>query len=68
MIDAGQSRPPDVDPEAWNTLCARRKSPKSKITFEQMRIVSLAKGTKESQMRAIEKTMIGELVRIITSK
>jgi hypothetical protein len=63
MVDDGVPKPADVDDDIWETLCAKRQSAKSKAKSEQMRAISKGRGSKEAQMRSIEKTMIGELVR-----
>jgi hypothetical protein len=64
MIDAGGERPAEVDPDVWKALEAKRKSREAQEKSAKMRSISKGKFTKEAQLRAIEKTMIGELVRI----
>lgn len=54
----------EVDLHVWDTLSARQKSQKSKDKSKHMQAISKGNGSKEAQMRAIEKTIIGELVRV----
>jgi hypothetical protein len=63
MIDAGDGRPPEVDPDVWKALEAKRKTREAQEKSAKMSSISRGKCTKEAQMRAIEKTMIGELVK-----
>jgi hypothetical protein len=63
MIDRGEDRPVDINPDVWKALEDRRQSPEAQEKSAKMSSISKGKASKESQMRAIEKTMIGELVR-----
>lgn len=67
MIDTGAERPPEVDKDVWIALEAKRKSHEAQEKSAKMRSISRRKSTKEDQMRAIEKNMIGELVRTTCS-
>lgn len=64
LIDPELSKLVEVEGQVWETLSARRKSQSANEKSELMRAVSKKKGSKKAQMRAIEKTMIGELVRV----
>jgi len=62
MIDANEPRPIKVDEEVWNFLTTKRNSQKEKP--EKMRAIAMGKASKTMQMNAIERAVIGQLVRI----
>jgi len=62
LIDLDLPMPVGLDPEVWETLKAKLRSAKAQEKSMQMRAVSKSKSNKETQMRSIEKRMMGELV------
>jgi len=64
LIDAGKQRPPEVTQEHWNTLVANRNTDSARKKSEQMRSISVGKGTRASQLRAIEKDALIKLGRL----
>lgn len=54
--------PAGFDPDIWELLKAKRQSQKGQEKSMQMRAVQKSKSSKETQMRSIEKRMMGELV------
>lgn len=64
LIDVDRPKLTEVDHIMWKKLQARPSLNQSKEKSAQMRTIFKEMGSKEIQMRAIEKTIIGELVRL----
>lgn len=63
LIDSDKAKPADVTDELWDTLVTNRASPASRKMSEHMRAISVGKGSKALQLKAIEKDAIVKLVR-----
>jgi hypothetical protein len=62
-IDQGQQKPPELQDEFWEALVKKRNIGESKERSQRMAEIARGRATKNSTRKALEKTVIGQLVR-----
>jgi hypothetical protein len=61
-IDQGQQKPPELRDKFWEALVKKRSTNEPKERSQRMATIARGRATKNSTRKALEKTVIGQLV------